>query len=145
VTVFDASALIALFQDEPAAAIVEQCLREEGEKACVSCVNAAEIVDRMMRLNGHSEEQVSDALDWLCSGGMRIMPADQDMGRMAGQLRARHYRRNGANVSLGDCMALSTAISFGRPLATADSTLAALAKHEGVEVLPLPNSRGVLP
>jgi PIN domain nuclease of toxin-antitoxin system len=145
VTVFDAYALIAFLREEPAAAIVEQRLREEGEEACVSCVNAAEIVDRLVRVGGQSEEQVMDSLDWLVAGGMLIMPADQDMGRLAGQLRARHYRRSGGDVSLGDCMALSTAISLGRPLATADPALAALTREQGVELVPLPDSRGRMP
>ncbi len=144
-TVFDAYALIAFFQDEPAADIVEQRLRAEGEKAYVSCVNAAEIVDQLVRVGGQSEDQVNDALDWLVAGGVLIMPADQDMGRLAGLLRARHYRRSRSDVSLGDCMALATAISFGRPLATADPALAVMARAEGVEVVALPDSRGDVP
>jgi PIN domain nuclease of toxin-antitoxin system len=145
VTVFDACALIAFLLDEPAAPIVEQRLREEGEEACISCVNAAEIVDRLIRIGGQSEERVMDSLDWLVAGGMLIMPADQDMGRLAGQLRARHYRRGDAALSLADCMALSTAISLGRPLATADPALARLARNQGVEVVALPDSRGAVP
>jgi PIN domain nuclease of toxin-antitoxin system len=145
VTVFDAYALIAFLLDEPAAAIVEQHLREEGEEACVSAVNAAEIVDRLVRIGGQPEEQVMDSLDWLVAGGMLIMPADQDMGRLAGQLRARHYRRNGADVSLADCLALATAISLGKPLATADPALAALTLQNGVELVALPDSRGRKP
>jgi hypothetical protein len=42
-------------------------------------------------------------------------------------------------------MALSTAISLGRPLATSDAALAVAAREEGVDVLPLPNSRGQTP
>ncbi len=144
-TVFDAHALIAFLLDEPAAPIVEARLREEGEGSRVSCVNAAEIVDRLVRVGGQPEEQVMDSLDWLVAGGMLIMPADQDMGRLAGQLRARHYRRQDAAVSLGDCMALSTALSLGEPLATADPALASLARMSGVEVVALPDSRGRRP
>jgi uncharacterized protein with PIN domain len=146
-TVFDAYAIIALLLDEPAAGLVEARLREGPEEACVSCVNAAEIVDRLVRIGGQSEDQVNDTLDWLTGpgAGMLIMPADGDMGRLAGQLRARHYRRDGGAVSLGDCMALATAISLGRPLATADPALAALARQCGVELLALPDSRGRMP
>jgi predicted nucleic acid-binding protein len=74
-----------------------------------------------------------------------ITPADWDIGRRAGQLRARRYRRGSASFSLGDCMALSTAISFRKPLATSDAALAELARQEGVEVIALPNSRGEKP
>ncbi len=76
---------------------------------------------------------------------MLLMTADGDTGRLAGELRARHYRRNGSDVSLGDCMALSTAISLGDTLATSDAALAAAARREGVEVLALPDSRGRKP
>ncbi len=144
-TVYDAQGLLALLFDEPAAAIVEERLRREGEDACVSCVNVAEIVDRLIRVFGQPQQQVTDSLDWLTSGGMLVMTADGDMGRLAGELRARHYRRNGSDVSLGGCMALSTAISLGDGLATSDPALAAAARQEGVEVLALPDSRGRKP
>ena len=144
-TVFDAYALIAFFADEPAAALIDERIRQDPEKACVSCVNAAEIVDRMVRVGGQSAEHVNDALDWLVASGMLLMPADGDMGRLAGELRSRHYRRGDADVSLGDCMALSTAISLGKPLATSDPALAAMARQEGVEVLALPDSQGRVP
>ena len=143
-TVLDASALIAFLLDEPAAPIVEQRIREAGQDACISCVNLVEVVDQLIRVLGHAEEHVTDSMDWLMAGGLLFMPADGDMGRLAGQLRARHYRR-GAQVSLGDCMALSTAISFNRSLATSDAALAEIARLEGVEVLALPNSQGRTP
>jgi PIN domain nuclease of toxin-antitoxin system len=145
VTVFDAFAIIAFLLDEPAAAIVEQRLREEAEDACISAVNAAEIVDRLVRVGGQPESDVMDSLDWLVASGVLIMPIDRDMGGLAGQLRARHYRREGADVSLADCAALATAISLGKPLATADPALAAMARANGVELLALPDSRGVTP
>jgi uncharacterized protein with PIN domain len=145
VTVFDASAIIAFLLDEPAAVAVEERIREAGDDACISSVNLVEVVDKLVRVVGHSEEHVSETMDWLMAGGLLFMPTDGDMGRLAGQLRARYYRRQGSALSLADCMTLSTAISLDRPLATSDPALAAVARREGVEVLALPDSRGQAP
>jgi PIN domain nuclease of toxin-antitoxin system len=145
VTVFDASALLAFLADEPGAGAVEQRIREAGDDACISSVNLVEVVDKLIRGHGRSQEHVSETMDWLMAGGLLFMPCDGDMGRLGGELRARHYRRNGSSLSLADCMALSTAISLGRPLATSDPALAAAARKEGVDVLVLPNSRGQTP
>lgn len=124
---------------------MEDRIREAGDDACIPSVNLVEVVDRLIRIWLHSEQDVSDTMDWLMAGGLLFMPLDGDMGRLAGQLRARHYRRQGSALSIADCMTLSTAISLGRPLATSDAALAAAARKEGVEVLPLPNSRGQTP
>jgi ribonuclease VapC len=145
VTVFDANALLAFLLDEPGADVVEGRIREEGEDACISSVNLVEVVDRLIRGRGQPEQHVSETMDWLMAGGLLFMPTDGDMGRLAGELRARHYRRQGSALSLADCMALSTAISLDRPLATSDPALAAVAREEGVQVLALPNSRGHAP
>jgi PIN domain nuclease of toxin-antitoxin system len=145
VTVFDASALLAFLRDEPAAVTVEEHIRKAGDDACISSVNLVEVVDKLIRVYGNSEEYVADTMDWLMAGGLLFMPTDGDMGRLAGELRARHYRRRDSELSHADCMALSTAISLGRPLATTDPALVAAARKEGVEVLALPNSRGQTP
>jgi PIN domain nuclease of toxin-antitoxin system len=145
VTVFDASALLAFLLDEPAAATVEQRIREAGEDACISSVNVCEVVDRLIRNLGQPEQRVADTMDWLMTGGLLFMPTDGGMGRLAGELRARHYRPRDSALSTADCMALSTAISLGRALATSDPALAAAARKEGVEVIALPNSQGQTP
>lgn len=63
----------------------------------------------------------------------------------AGDLRAVHYHRERSAVSLADCLALATAESVGEALATPDPALAAMARAEGIEVIPLPDSRGHRP
>jgi PIN domain nuclease of toxin-antitoxin system len=129
VTVFDADALLAFLLDEPGAAMVEERIREAGDDACISSVNLVEVVDKLIRVIGQSEERVADTMDWLMAGGLLFMPTDGDMGRLAGELRARHYRRRDSDLSHADCMALSTAMSLGRPLATSDPALAAAARN----------------
>jgi ribonuclease VapC len=143
--VFDASALLALLLDEPAAAIVDKRIREAGRDACISSVNVLEVVDRLIRVLGQPRELVADTMDWLMAGGLLFMPTDGDMGRLAGELRARHYHPRDSALSSADCMALSTAISLGWRLATSDPALATAARKEGVDVLALPNSQGLTP
>lgn len=144
-TVFDACALLAFLLDEPAAGEVEERVRGASRDACISSVNVGEVVDKLIRVLGHSEGDVADRMDWLMAGGLLFVPTDGDMGRLAGELRARHHRRRDSELSHADCMALSTAISLGKPLATSDPALAAAARQEGVEVLALPDSRGQRP
>lgn len=124
---------------------MEERVREAGKDACISSVNLQEVVDKLIRVYGNTQERVADTMDWLMAGGLLFMPTDGDMGRLAGELRARHYRRRDSELSHMDCMALSTAISLGRALATSDPALAAAARKEGVDVLALPNSQGRTP
>ena len=64
---------------------------------------------------------------------------------LATSLRADHYHRTRAAVSLADCICVATAISLDTDLATTDSALAAVARAAGVEVIALPDSAGVIP
>ena len=72
-------------------------------------------------------------------------PLEAELARVAGVLRARHYRRHHCEVSLGDCFALALAKQRQAPLATSDPDLASVAREESVEVLGLPDSRGKRP
>lgn len=144
-TVLDAYALIAFLAGEPAAGAVEAHLRAAGPTAHLSALNLAEVVDRLVRAAGQPEEAVFRRLEWLASGGLTVVAVDEPIGRLAGVLRARHYRRAGAAVSLADCVALATARLLDEGLSTADPALASIARAEGVPVLGLPDSRGRVP
>jgi uncharacterized protein with PIN domain len=144
-TVLDAQAIVAFLVDEPAKPEVEALLLDEVERAAVSAGNLAEAVDVLTRIHGNGAKIVLERLDWLEVGGLNVVPVDSDIGRRAGSLRARHYDRASRPVSLGDCLALATAIRRGTRLATADPHLLAMAGDEGVEVLALPDSRGRRP
>lgn len=98
-----------------------------------------------MRVAGQPEEAIFRRLDWLASDGLTVVAVDESIGRLAGVLRARHYRRTGTAVSLADCVALATARRLDEPLSTADPALAAVARAEGVPVLALPDSQGRVP
>jgi PIN domain nuclease of toxin-antitoxin system len=143
--VLDAYAVIAALVGEPGAAAVEAELRRPNAGPQISAVDVAEVVDRMVRLAGVTEQAVDASLELLAAGGLVVAPADEHIGRLAGRLRARHYSRRGQAVSLADCIALATSKSLGASLATADPALATIARAEGVPLVALPDSRGRRP
>jgi PIN domain nuclease of toxin-antitoxin system len=142
VTVLDAYAVLAFLRDEPAAAEVATLL---ASPTVLSSANAAEVVDQLTRLGGHSADDVHADLALLEHAGMRLAPVIEDHAMLAGRLRARYYHRERCAVSLADCLAAATAIVEGLPLATADPALAAVVRAEGGQVHGLPDRRGVLP
>ncbi len=144
-TLLDAQAVIAFFVGEPATETVERHLRDGNGRARISAINLAEVLDRLIRVAGQPENVVVERVEWLVSGGLEVVPADEKVGRVAGLLRARHYERGGPAVSLADCVALATAITIPDRLATADPGLAAVARKAGVTLVPLPDSQGHTP
>jgi PIN domain nuclease of toxin-antitoxin system len=141
-TVLDAYAVLAFFRNEPAADEVAVLLRSP---TVLSAVNAAEVVDQLVRVYGRVADDVHGDLGVLSRIGMDLTPVSAQTGMLAGRLRARHYHRERMAVSLADCVAAATAVSLGRPLATSDPALAAMIRAEGNDVHALPDSTGRLP
>lgn len=139
--VLDASAVIALLTDEPAADEVSDLLGRH-ESRC-SAVNLAEVADGLVRVGRVSSEAVDQALSDLIEAGMRVVSGDQAVALRAGTIRAAHYSRRDAAVSLADCFAIATAESTGGTLLTSDRDLCRLAERLAIAVHPLPNSAGV--
>lgn len=142
-TIFDAYAVIAFMAAEPAGAEVAEMLRQPGGR--MTSVNAAEVVDVMVRVRGHPPAAVNGGIDLLVAAGLQIVHLDGEGGRTAGGLRAAHYHKGSSELSLADCVALATARRLGEKLATADAPLAAAARAEGVAVVALPDSTGARP
>jgi PIN domain nuclease of toxin-antitoxin system len=145
VTVFDASAIIALLVDEPARAEVEPLLKAPGTEPKLSAVNMGEVVDKLVRVRGMVFDDVLERLIWLAAGGLEIADADLEVGAVAGFLRARHYHRREKDVSIADCYALATASVLEEPLATSDQFVADVARYEEIELVALPDSNGRRP
>lgn len=141
-TVLDAYAVIAYLRDERAAEPVADLLREP---TVLSVVNAAEVIDQLVRVYGRDADDVHADLMLLSTTGMSLAAAAPETGLLAGRLRARHYHRERMPVSLADCVAAATALSEGRPLATSDPPLAQLVRAEGGKVWALPDTAGRLP
>jgi predicted nucleic acid-binding protein len=139
-TLLDAYAAIALLRGEPAADDV-QALMKQGP-VWTTAVNAAEIVDRMVRLADADPDDVKSELVML---GIGVVPLSIRQAIDAGECRARNYHRERCPVSLADCVAAVAARQAASTLATADPHLAYLAAHLGVTVTTLPDSQGRRP
>lgn len=141
-SVLDAYAVVAYLRREPAGQEVAALLRSPS---VMSAVNAAEVMDQLVRVAGLGADEVHADLALLTHAGMEVRPATLQLGILAGRLRARHYHRNRLPVSLADCFAAATALLGRLPLATSDPDLAALVRAERGAVHPLPDSAGTLP
>lgn len=141
-TVLDAYAVIAYLRGEPSADEVAELLHGP---TILTAVNAAEVLDQMIRVFDSDPDAVEADLALLSHAGMTVQAVTHELGMEAGRIRARRYHRDRAAVSMADCVAASAALAARRPLATADPALAAVLRAEGGDVHPLPDSRGKRP
>lgn len=141
-TVLDAYAIISYFRGDESAEEVADLLRTEP---VLTTVNAAEVVDQMIRVWGRSTDDVEGDLALLGHSGLRLHGLDAELALHAGGLRARHYHRRSCAVSLADCVAAATALELRSPLATSDPALAAMLRAEGGHITGLPDSSGRRP
>ena len=114
-SVLDASALLALLQDEPGADRVADLL----EGAAVSSVNWSEVAQRLLAV-GVEPEQVLTGLVGL---GCRVVDFTVADGSTAARLRAPTAARG---LSLGDRACLALATRLDEPAVTADRAWAAI-------------------
>lgn len=143
-SVLDAYALIAALADEPARAEVEQAML--AAPAAVSTTNVVEVVDVLVRLHRRTAVEVDERLDLLERwGALEVIELDREVARDAGKIRAEHYHRSRAPISLADSVALALARSRAEAIATSDGPLAKVARALSVEVIALPDSRGRRP
>jgi PIN domain nuclease of toxin-antitoxin system len=142
VTVLDAYAVIAYLRGEPSADEVAELLHGP---TILTSANAAEVLDQMVRVFGSDPDGVEADLALLSHAGMTVQAVTHELGMEAGRIRTRRYHRDRAAISLADCVAASTSLAVGRPLATADPALAAVLRAEGGDVHALPDSKGNRP
>jgi uncharacterized protein with PIN domain len=144
VTLLDAYALVALVADEPPATEVEAILRA-GEARIVA-VNLAEAVDIAQRVRGIPGEDVRAATEpLLLAGVLSVAVSDESQAWLAAEIRAEHYDRGTAALSMADCLLLAHGVTDGGPLATSDPAIVATSAAVGVEVVSLPDSSGNRP
>lgn len=141
-TVLDAYAIVAYLRGEPCAGEVADLLRDA---TILTSVNAAEVLDQMVRVFGAAPDSVDADLALLNHAGLAIIAVTHEIGVEAGRIRARRYHRDRSAVSLADCVAASAALASHCPLATSDPALAEVLRAEGGKIHPLPDSKGRRP
>ena len=116
--VLDASALLALFQDEPGAAIVEQHLCGEG--ALVSTVNWAEVLSKVADSGRDPEEFEKQVLAAAgAARAVRLVDFTPAAARWSGKLR---LATRPLGLSLGDRACLALGLQTGLPILTSDAS-----------------------
>jgi PIN domain nuclease of toxin-antitoxin system len=140
-TLIDASALIALLGNEPAAGEVREILKEA---AAITALNLAEAVDRLGRRYGLEMERVRPVIDGLLEETLTLIPVDSPEAWRAAEIRTAHYHRTSCPLSLADVVLIASSGS-GRRIATSDTHVARIARQEGIPVIALPNSQGDRP
>jgi PIN domain nuclease of toxin-antitoxin system len=139
VIILDAYAVLALLRDEPAAAEVQRLLTGD-ERCALTAVGIAEVLDRVIRIQGADpDEAVLDLADLGLTAGIEV---DSALMLRVGVLRARNYHRVNRQVSLADCVAAEVTRRERGRLATSDPHLLDLCHDEGIGVLVLPDSAG---
>jgi len=142
--VLDASAVYGALTGEPSTRDMDSLLRQRPAPS-ISASNLAEVIDKLIRVGGARPDDVRERINLLLAGGLEVEPVWVPIARSAGGLRATHYDRTDAPVSMSDCICLATALQLNAGVATTDGALARTARLIGVEVIALPNSQGERP
>lgn len=142
VILLDAYALHAFVQGAEAAQDVDETIRTGG--TAVLTTNLSEVVDGLVRKEGWSERTVVSRLGLVVGPIVGLRPVTAEAGWRAGLLRSRHYHRRTCDISLADCVLLASA-GADDAIATADPAIAAVARAEGIGLIPLPDTSGQRP
>jgi predicted nucleic acid-binding protein len=138
----DTSAVLTLLWGEPGEHQVAALLR--GGDCAVPAPCLSEVVDRLIRRGGNPPSTLVEKLAPLLDEIVAVPTADTTIAWGAGELRARHYDRGSADLSIVDCVLLATARDHDK-IATSDGALTRVARSIGIDVIPLPDSNGNRP
>ena len=123
-TVLDASALLALFFDEPGAEKVEHLLHQAADAdkpLLIAAVNWAEVLYRMQRRSG--AQGLAVAREFGRTMPLDVAPLDRELTESAAQFKIAH------DLGLADSFAVALAKSKKAELVTADTGFKALEKE----------------
>jgi ribonuclease VapC len=126
--VLDSYALVAYFEDEPAAEKVEQVLRqaESGKlRLLMSLVNWGEVYYILHRSKGENVAEDSKLI--MEQLPITLMDIDKSVTYQAAKLKAGHA------IAFGDCFAAALAIINGSQVLTGDPEFKKLEKEVAVE------------
>ena len=141
-TLLDANAFVALLRREPAGPEVAELIRYRNCVTPAPCL--AEVLDKLIRRHGVDPSRLSERLGALIDESVSVLNVDVRMAWRAGELRAIHYHRKTAALSLADCVLLATAGPEDE-IATSDGAIAKTARKLGIGLIPLPDSNGRRP
>jgi ribonuclease VapC len=122
--VIDASALLALLNEEPGAEVVTEALPQ----GVMAAVNLSEVIAKLCGA-GMPEKAIHQALQPL---GIEIVPFDEEQAYQAGLLR---ISTQDLGVSLGDRACLGLAKKLGIDALTADKAWAELSIGIAIKVI----------
>lgn len=141
-TFLDANAFVAVLRREPGAPEVATLLRGRACATPAPCV--AELVDKLVRRHGIKAGDLAEKLAPLFAESIAVVAVDSDIAWRAGEIRASHYHRKTAALSLADCVLLAAA-GPDDEIATSDRAVAATAHRLGIGLIPLLDSKGERP
>ena len=107
--VLDASAVLALLNDEPGADRVAKVLPD----SVISAVNLAEVVAKLAEA-GMPGDEIREALDPL---GLEVVPFEEELAYAAGELRP---KTRSLGLSLGDRACLALGVRLGLSVLTTE-------------------------
>jgi predicted nucleic acid-binding protein len=136
VILLDATVLVSFLAGERAAGEVASILR--GGEAAIPSVNLAETLDVMMRVFGYEADALEAKLVPLLTTTLGLVSIGEAEARRGAAVRAAHYHRQRAPLSLADCLLIAAASLLQASIATSDEILAAVARREGIDVTRLP-------
>jgi PIN domain nuclease of toxin-antitoxin system len=123
-TILDASALLAMFFDEPGAEKVENLFHQAAEvdkPMLIAAVNWAEVLYKMQRK--HGAKGLEGAQHFERTMPLEVAPLDRELAESAAQLKTAH------GLGLADAFAAALAKSKKAELVTADIEFKALEKE----------------
>jgi predicted nucleic acid-binding protein len=141
-TFLDANAFVAVLRREPGAQEAARLLRSRACATPAPCVT--ELVDKLVRRHGIPPNDLAERLGPLFDESIVVVPVDSQTAWRAGEIRASHYHRKTAALSLADCVLLAAAGPEDE-IATSDRAVAATAHRLGIGLIPLLDSKGERP
>jgi PIN domain nuclease of toxin-antitoxin system len=142
VIALDAYALIAFLADEPAREEVEDVL---DEPCVMTTLNLAESLDVLGRVYGIDGGELRQLVGPLVGDAFTVEAPPEPDAWSAARIRSLHYLPTTCELSLADCFLVAAAARLDARVATADPAVAAVARAESLELVPLPDTSGRRP
>lgn len=108
--IFDASAVLAMLQDEPGSEMAASMLGE----GCITSANLSEVISKLVQKNV-PDDVIARVMSQL---GLPVLDITESIGERAGYLYAQTHR---LGLSLGDRLCLAATLETGLKAITADT------------------------